>query len=241
MRFFIEHKPENGIATVAGKDARHAAVLRVRTGDRITLCDGAGMDYDCTVERQSPEDGTLYCRVLGQEASQGEPLQRITLLAALSKGDKLESVIQKAVELGVSTIVPFLSQNCVSRPEKPEKKAARWQTIATEAAMQCDRGMIPSVSPVVPFEEAIQRAAESDTALFCYEAERQTGIRDILSGGMGKTVSLVTGPEGGFTPAEAEAAKTAGLVSVSLGSRILRCETAPVAALAVVLYAGGNM
>ena len=101
--------------------------------------------------------------------------------------------------------------------------------------------MLPAVHAVVPAAEAVRLAAQAETALFLYENEKQTGLRDALAGGVGKTVSLMVGPEGGFAPEEAAAAKDAGLVSVSLGTRILRCETAPVAALAAVLYAGGNM
>ena len=156
---------------------------------------------------------------------------------ALPKGDKMEFIVQKAVELGVSRIVPYLSKNCVSRPDKTEKKVERWRKIAAEAAKQCGRGRLPEVAAVVP----VAQAAESETALFFYENERRIGLHDALAGGVRDTVSLMVGPEGGFDPAEAKAAVDAGLQSVSLGTRILRCETAPIAALAAVLYAGGNM
>lgn len=152
----------------------------------------------------------------------------------------MEFIVQKAVELGVSRIVPYLSKNCVSRPDKTEKKVERWRKIAAEAAKQCGRGRLPEVAAVVPVAQAIAQAAESETALFFYENERRTGLRDALAGGVRDTVSLMVGPEGGFDPAEAKAAVDAGLQSVSLGTRILRCETAPIAALAAVLYAGGN-
>ena len=125
--------------------------------------------------------------------------------------------------------------------DKTEKKVERWQKIAAEAAKQCGRGRLPRVRAVVTVEQAVAQAAESETALFFYENEKKTGLRDALADGVGRTVSLMIGPEGGFTLKEAEAAVRAGLRSVSLGTRILRCETAPVAALAAVLYAGGNM
>ena len=153
----------------------------------------------------------------------------------------VDFAVQKAVELGVSRIVPYLSKNCVSRPDKTDKKVERWRKIASEAAKQCGRGRLPEVTAVVPVQQAIEQAAESETALFFYENEKKTGLHDALSSGVGSTVSLMVGPEGGFDPAEAEAAVNAGLRSVSLGTRILRCETAPIAALAAVLYAGGNM
>ena len=183
----------------------------------------------------------MTCRVVSCHAADTEPKQSITLFMALPKGDKMEFIVQKAVELGVSRIVPYLSKNCVSRPDKTEKKVERWRKIAAEAAKQCGRGRLPEVAAVVPVAQAIAQAAESETALFFYENERRTGLHDALAGGVRDTVSLMVGPEGGFDPAEAKAAVDAGLQSVSLGTRILRCETAPIAALAAVLYAGGNM
>ena len=214
-------------------------MLRLRQGEALTLCDGEGTDYDCTVE-QIEKDAVL-CRVRDRHPAVTEPRQRLTLFMALPKGDKMEFIVQKAVELGVSRIVPYLSKNCVSRPDKTEKKVERWRKIAAEAAKQCGRGRLPEVAAVVPVAQAIAQAAESETALFFYENERRTGLRDALAGGVRDTVSLMVGPEGGFDPAEAKAAVDAGLQSVSLGTRILRCETAPIAALAAVLYAGGNM
>lgn len=239
-RFFVDEQPENDILVLRGENAHHAGrVLRLRAGEAVTLCDGKGMDYDCTVEQV--EKDTVVCRVRDQHLAETEPKQHLTLFMALPKGDKMEFIVQKAVELGVSEIVPYLSKNCVSRPDKTEKKVERWQKIATEAAKQCGRGRLPMVSAVVSVEQAILHASKAETALFFYENEMQTGLRDALASGVGQAVSLMIGPEGGFSPAEAEAAQKAGLCSVSLGKRILRCETAPIAALAAVLYAGGNM
>lgn len=239
-RFFVDGQPEGGVLVLRGENAHHAGrVLRLRPGEAVTLCDGKGTDYDCAVE--TLEKDAVTCRVLGSHPADTEPKQQLTLFMALPKGDKMEFIVQKAVELGVSEIVPYLSKNCVSRPDKTDKKVERWRKIAVEAAKQCGRGVLPAVHAVVPAAEAVRLAAQAETALFLYENEKQTGLRDALAGGVGKTVSLMVGPEGGFAPEEAAAAKDAGLVSVSLGTRILRCETAPVAALAAVLYAGGNM
>lgn len=239
-RFFVAEQPENGVLTLRGENAHHAGrVLRLRPGEPVTLCDGKGTDFDCTIA--SVEKESVVCRVQRSHPTETEPKQQLTLFMALPKGDKMEFIVQKAVELGVREIVPYLSKNCVSRPDKTEKKVERWQKIALEAAKQCGRGYLPAVGAVVSFEQAAAQAAQSETALFFYENERQTGLRDALSDGVGKTVSLVIGPEGGFAPEEAALAVRTGLTSVSLGTRILRCETAPVAALAAVLYAGGNM
>ena len=239
-RFFVTGQPENGLLTLRGEDAHHAGrVLRLRPGEAVTLCDGAGTDYDCTVA--SVEKETVTCRVQGSHPAVTEPRQQLTLCMALPKGDKMDFIVQKAVELGVHEIIPYVSQNCVSRPDKTEKKVERWRKIALEAAKQCGRGRLPEVCAVVMAEQAMTRAAQSETALFFYENERETGLHDVLQHGVGSTVSLVIGPEGGFAPEEAALAAQLGLKSVSLGTRILRCETAPVAALAAVLYAGGNM
>ena len=196
--------------------------------------------YEYGEERYAPQIAAAIERVREKAEAFSSRSAQDDLLA-LPKGDKMEFIVQKAVELGVSRIVPYLSKNCVSRPDKTEKKVERWRKIAAEAAKQCGRGRLPEVAAVVPVAQAIAQAAESETALFFYENERRTGLHDALAGGVRDTVSLMVGPEGGFDPAEARAAVDAGLQSVSLGTRILRCETAPIAALAAVLYAGGNM
>ena len=146
---------------------------------------------------------------------------------ALPKGDKMEFIVQKAVELGVSRIVPYLSKNCVSRPDKTEKKVERWRKIAAEAAKQCGRTSA-EVAAVVPVAQAIAQAVESETAPFFYENERRTGLRDALAGGVRDTVSLMVGPEGGFDPAEAKRSRGRGTaerfcsVHASCGGRLRR-------------------
>lgn len=239
-RFFVSEQPENGVLTLRGEDAHHAGrVLRLRPGESVTLCNGKGTDFDCSIE--TVEKDAVVCHVLDSHPAETEPRQQLTLFMALPKSDKMDFIVQKAVELGAREIVPYLSKNCVSRPDKTEKKVERWQKIALEAAKQCGRGYLPAVGAVVSFEQAAVQAAQSQTALFFYENERQTGLHDALLHGVGETVSLMIGPEGGFAPEEAAFAAKTGLTSVSLGTRILRCETAPIVALAAVLYAGGNM
>ncbi len=240
MPRFFAGRPENGLFTLTGGDAHHASrVLRLRIGDPVMICDGEGTDYECIVERSDGKE--FVCRVRESRASAGEPEQRISLFMALPKGDKMDSIVQKAVELGVDKIIPYVSRNCVSRPDNPLKKTERWGKIAAEAAGQCGRGRIPVVNGILTVHEAFEMAALNETALFFYENESRVGLKSVLSAGIGSTVSLVIGPEGGFDTSEADAAKKAGLVSVSLGPRVLRCETAPIAALSALLYAGGNM
>lgn len=239
-RFFVTEQPQDGFLSLLGEAAHHAGhVLRLRPGETLTLCDGACTEYDCTVV--SVEKERVLCRVEHTHPSAAEPLQRYTLYMALPKSDKMEWVIQKTVELGVSRIVPYHSRNCVPRLEKAEKRAARWQRVALEAAGQSGRGVLPEVAPAVPFQDALAEAACAETALFFYECERENVLRDVLSKGIGATVSIFIGPEGGFSPEEVNAAKQAGMRTVSLGPRVLRCETAPIVAMTAVLYAGGNM
>ena len=241
-QFFVEPSQIQGNRIViTGSDVNHIKnVLRMKPGEEIAVSNGTdGKEYRCGIEELLEEEVICTLRFIKEDGL--ELPARVTFFQGLPKADKMEFIVQKAVELGVSRIVPYLSKNCVSRPDKTEKKVERWRKIAAEAAKQCGRGRLPEVAAVVPVAQAIAQAAESETALFFYENERRTGLRDALVGGVRDTVSLMVGPEGGFDPAEAKAAVDAGLQSVSLGTRILRCETAPIAALAAVLYAGGNM
>ena len=241
-QFFVEPSQIQGNRIViTGSDVNHIKnVLRMKPGEEIAVSNGTdGKEYRCGIEELLEEEIICTLRFIKEDGL--ELPARVTFFQGLPKADKMEFIVQKAVELGVSRIVPYLSKNCVSRPDKTEKKVERWRKIAAEAAKQCGRGRLPEVAAVVPVAQAIAQAAESETALFFYENERRTGLRDALASGVRDTVSLMGGPEGGFDPAEAKAAVDAGLQSVSLGTRILRCETAPIAALAAVLYAGGNM
>lgn len=241
-RFFIDGAPAGERITLTGEDAHHIArVLRMKPGESLVVCDGAGQDYACVLE-ETVKDAAV-CRVEGISPSAGEPGTHVTLYMGLPKGDKMDFIVQKAVELGAAEIVPFLAARSVSRPDGKtlQKKRERWRKIAREAAMQCGRGRIPAVGEPVSQAQAAVAAAAHDIALFLYENERETGIRRVLAGRRPRTVALMIGPEGGFAPEEAEAAVGAGMQSVSLGPRILRCETAPLAALAAVMYETGNL
>ena len=161
---------------------------------------------------------------------------------AFSKGDKLEHVIQKATELGAYEIVAFPSSRCVSRPDEKSlaKKVERWQKIATSAAEQSGRGRIPQVVVLNNYKLALERAAKADLSILFYENERATTLRMALEEISYTTISLLTGSEGGLEDREVEFAKEMGLKICTLGSRILRCETAPLCALSAVMYANGE-
>lgn len=241
-RFFMDTQPADGKLALAGEDARHLLkVLRMRPGENLTLCDGKGTDYLCTFV--GAEQDTAVCQVERTEPSRGEPNVAVTLFMGLPKGDKMDFIVQKAVELGACEIVPFLAMRSVSRPDAKtlHKKCERWRKIAREAAMQCGRGRIPIVGDAVSQQEAVQMAVQMDAPLFLYENERENSFRQRLQESAPRTVALMVGPEGGFAPEEVQTATDAGMYSVSLGPRILRCETAPLAALSAVMYQTGNL
>lgn len=240
-RFFLDPAALAGTtALLTGEHANHARVLRLRAGDSVTLCDGCGTDYPGTIE--SIEPGCCCVQLSPGVPCRAEPASEFTVYMAFSKADKLEHVIQKATELGASAIVGFPSARCVARPdERIAKKLDRWQKIALSAAEQSGRGRVPQVLALSSYDEAVQRAAQAELPLFFYENEQTVRLADALLGRAPRSVSLMTGPEGGFEPAEVERAAQAGLISCSLGPRILRCETAPLAALSAVLFALGEL
>lgn len=226
-------------AAVMGEDARHITKsLRMRPGEQVTLCDGQGMDYHCAL--LSVEEERVELAVVKREESRGEPKTFVRLYQALPKGDKLELIVQKATELGVSQVVPVLTSRCVSRPDAKsmEKKLRRLEKIAIEAAKQSGRGRIPQVLPLCGFREAVKGMTASELAILFYEESREP-----LSSVLGEpvsTVSLFVGSEGGFSPEEAAFAREAGVAPASLGNRVLRCETAPLCALSALFFAFGE-
>ena len=187
----------------------------------------------------------MEAEIIGSEPSAGEPTVSCRVYAAFPKGDKAETIVQKCVELGASAVVFFPSERCVSKPSAAAliKKTERWRLIAEEAAKQSGRGVIPEVSAAASFEAAISEAARAELCMFFYEGGGDISIKDALAVKCAdiKTVSVITGPEGGFEPCEVEAAREAGALVTSMGSRILRCETAPLCALTSVMLMTGNL
>ena len=235
-RFFIDGtKPSPGDTVVLSEeDSRHIALsLRMKRGDAVTLCCG-WTDFECVVTDTA---GAVTVEVVSSSPSAGEPPYRATVFQAEVKGDKFDTVVQKAVELGASEIVPFVSSRCVSRPDPrdAEKKRKRRERIALEAAKQCGRGAVPSVCAAVTFDEAVALAAGSDLPLFCWE-EATVPLRNVMKGAKPSSITVVIGPEGGFSAEEARIAAEAGLTPVSLGRRILRTETAAGAVLSALSY-----
>ena len=238
-RFFVtKEQISDNIILINGSDAHHIArSLRMVEGDEAVVCDGCGGEYLCKLLRIRDEE--CQCEIIEKIESRTEPAIFITLCMAYPKGDKLEMVIQKAVELGAARIIPFESSRCIKRPkaEKAEKQNARLSRIAEEAAKQCGRTIIPEVTPPMTYKQMLTEATKSDMALFCYEAEDGMSIKEAFAKNeTPSSISIIVGSEGGFSNDEAEEAKVAGCISVSLGNRILRCETAPAYALSAISY-----
>ena len=224
---------------IVGDDAFHIArSLRMAAGDRISVADGEGAVYECTLSEI--RDERCVCDILEKNPAKTESPMETTLYMAYPKGDKLEVVIQKAVELGAYRIVPFESERCIKKPsaDKLDKKLERLNRIAKEAAKQCGRARIPVVLAPMSFNDMVKSAAKSELPLFCYECESTRSLAQVLEefSKPPRTVSVTVGCEGGFSEREAMAAISGGLISVGLGPRILRCETAPSYALSALSF-----
>lgn len=244
-RFFVrQNQIEEGTVRLIGDDAHHVArSLRMAVGDGITVCDMQGNEYSCRITGFDG-DRCVYAAVEGISEADTEPPCRIRLFQALSKGEKLDTVIQKAVECGACEIIPFESERCVVRIKDgaEERKTERRNRIALEAAKQCGRGILPSVGQPVSFDEALTLAANAEIKLFCYEGKGTEPLGRVLdrymlrrTDGSFPNVAVMIGSEGGFSPHEAEKAREAGMLCVGLGKRILRTETAPVFALSCII------
>ncbi len=242
-RFFVAASNVlGGIAYIDGKDAEHLKVLRIRSGEVFTVCDGKGRDYVCRL-KSAGADGA-EAEILETLPSAGEPSIFCTVYAAFPKAEKAEAIVQKAVELGASKIVFFPSLRCVSRPDEASalKKCQRWRKISEEAAKQSGRGIIPDVLVNLSFEKTIAEASKAGLPLFFYEAETDYALKEALESREGySSVSVVTGSEGGFETSEVGLARAQGMLITSMGKRILRCETAPICALSALMLHTGNL
>ena len=224
---------------IGGDDARHILKsLRMKVGESLTVCDTKGFDYNCVISNCTGDRVEL--EVLEKHQNSTEPTVFVTLYLCLTKGDKMDTAVRQAVEMGVSKIVPVLSTNCVSRPEDKQmsKKRERWQKIADEAAGQSGRGILPEVGECVTLKKVAEGIKDVDLCLFFYEIGG-TPLSKIDE--KTKNIAVIIGPEGGFTRDEAEMLEISGARVTTLGPRILRAQTAPVAAVTSVMLQSGNM
>lgn len=238
-RFFINYVPEE-VAVITGDDARHISrSLRMQPGESLVLCDSIGTDYNGRIERVS--DDSIEVRILEFCKSVAEPSVKVTVYQGLPKAEKMDSIVQKAVETGAVKIVPVMTSRCVSKPDEKAaaKKAARWQKIALEAAKQSGRGIIPQIGALTGFQEAVRQAACDGEIILFFEGGGKS-IAELVTRNT-KELAVFIGPEGGFEQAEVDFAVQCGANIGTLGARILRTETAPIAALAAIMLASGNM
>lgn len=250
-RFFVPSANFDGdTVRITGDDARHIArALRMAVGETVTVCDMHGNAHICELVRITDAESTL--KILSSRPSDTEPPLRTVLYQAFPKGDKMDYIVQKAVEEGVYAVVPFMSERCISRPDGAavEKKIARWQRIALEAAKQCGRGVVPTVRSPLTYAQMLDEASHADIPCFCYEGDGTRSLREVLQTAHGEVqksasaeraggrdLSLVVGCEGGFSLAEAADAAAHGFALCALGKRILRCESASGFALACISY-----
>ena len=243
-RFFVEKSAVLADKIViGGEDAKHISLsLRARVGEAVTACDGDGFDYECEISDITKNEVTL--KILEKKESASEPDVEVTLYQALVKSDKFDFIVQKCTELGVSKIVPVLTERCISRPDDASlaKKLLRWNKIAKEAAMQSGRGRIPVVEDAVTFDEALSALKDADCGFLCYEASPHEPIDEIYKkSGNVTRASFLVGPEGGISDNEADKTRNAGVALASLGPRILRAETAPLCVMSSLMLLSGNM
>lgn len=240
-RFFVEPSQiQDKRIVITGSDVNHIRhVLRMKPGEEIALSDGTdGREYRCSIEEYREDEVICSLRFIEEEGV--ELPSRIYLFQGLPKADKMELVIQKAVELGVYEIIPVAAKRCVVKldEKKAAAKVSRWQGIAEAAAKQSKRGVIPTVHDVMRMQEAVDYAQAMDVRLIPYELAQDMGRTKELIGAVAPRTSIAVfiGPEGGFEESEVQAAIRAGIEPVTLGRRILRTETAGLAVLSWLMY-----
>ena len=238
QKLFIDYTPEDEIV-LEGEQARHIAKsLRMKTGDMLTVTDGSGSDFGCMIERV--EKDAVILRVCYKQASESEPKCSVTIYQGNPKGSKLEDIIQKCTELGAVRIVPVITTRCVSRPDEKgaKKKTERYRKIALESAQQSGRGIVPEISEMVTLKQAV---AQDNSALkIVFYEGGGAPLGKIIKHDI-KSVSIYIGPEGGFESGEVDLLCENGAVKATLGKRILRTQTAPVAALTAIMLLTGNL
>ncbi len=247
-RFFVsEDQFENGNVILVGEDAHHIArSLRMAVGETVTVCDPHSVEFECEL-LSFEQDKRVVAKILSSKPSDAEPPYGVYLFQALPKGEKFDSIIQKAVECGVYEIVPFQSSRCIAKAKADGEadKTKRRCRIAEEAAKQSGRARLPLVKPTISYKEMLRQAGECDVCLFCYEGQGTESLASILQSEMvvqrlaengWHKIAVVVGSEGGFSPEEAAQAKDAGMLMTGLGNRILRTETVAPFVLGCLVY-----
>ena len=238
--YFIQSKSiQNDRIVLTGELAHHLRdVLRCRPGEIVSLVDEKQVQYRAALDQVNKKQ--VVAKILRKEESPGRPARSIILVQAVLKGKKMDWVIQKSAELGVTTLIPVVTERTIARPrsERESHQTERWQAIAQEAAQQCGRLDIPSVQSTVTLDSLLKNPPESSLKLVLWEAEQRLSLKSALRNNQDErtSISVLVGPEGGFPLREIEKAREAGWVAVSLGRRIVRAETAGMAVLAILEY-----
>lgn len=222
---------------ITGPDALHISkTLRMRVGESLTVTDAKGLDYSCVID--SVTASSVFLKILEISKCDKESDKEIYLFQALVKNDKMDMVIQKAVELGVNHVYPVTAERSIVKLDRDgeKKKLERWNKIALEAAKQCGRGIIPEVHSPVSVKECANILSSLDLSFYCYETAEDRTVKDLMREASFSTIGFYIGPEGGIAPFEADIFDSAGIPAVSLGKLILRTETAGIAVLSMILY-----
>lgn len=236
-KFFVEdNQIENNEIKIMNDDLKHISnVLRMRIGEEILITNkNTAETYKCSIKEINKNEAV--CTIIEKEENDTEPSIKVDIFQGIPKSDKMETIIQKSVELGVSKIFPVSMKNCVAKIKDDIKKQERWQKISEAAAKQSKRNIIPSIEKSVDMKYLCSKINEYDLVLVAYENEDKKTIKDILKNNKVKKIAIVVGPEGGLTEKEVEELIKCGAKAVSLGKRILRTETAPIAMLSMIMY-----
>lgn len=243
-RFFVPPQAiSDGVVTLAGQTAHQiTTVLRMSVGTHIMVLDNSGWQMETELTEVS------HYRVVGhvvrRSLARGEPKIKVSLYQAMLKGNRLEFALQKGTEIGIVEFVPMITAHCViANLDDVNRKLDRWERILQEAAEQSRRGRLPTIEPAMLIMQACERARQTGSlVLLPWEEERETSLKDVLTAGkMPFAITLLVGPEGGFTADEVRIARSYGARTVSLGTRVLRAETAGLVAAAAIFYESGDL
>lgn len=242
-RFFVPDSNLNGDKIIiTGTDVKHISrVLRLNPGEKIDVVVSEGKEFEAVIREITNKE--VLCQVISAKKVSTEPPIVITLYQGLPKSDKMELVIQKATEVGISRVVPVVCERTVVKldDKKAKERQVRWQRIAEEAAKQSRRTAIPEVSTPITFAKAVSQINSDSFAIMPWEEHTGTGLKEILKEVSVNNIAIFIGPEGGLTEVEADLAQNNGIHLVSLGPRILRTETAGIVSVAIVLYELGDL
>lgn len=242
-RFYVPQAHiENGKVRVEGSEVRHIRkVLRLRAGDRITIFDGLGKEYEGSIIEMAPSSVVIH--VEKAISPERESILDITLAQSLLKGEKMDYLVQKATELGIKEIAPFFSSRSVPLLDgsKRTERVHRWEKIAVEAAKQCGRGVVPRIRSLKHFSEVIESVSSDALRLLLWEKQGSL-LKEVLKGAAGrKRIFFIVGPEGGLSQDEVHRAEAKGFTPIHLGGRILRAETASLCFLSILQYEWGDI